>query len=140
MTNATDFGWLILFFPLAGSVVIALGWRVLPGRTAGWIGTAAIGASFLASLGAFMELLDLPETERHVTNSLYEYASSLGLEIQMGILVDPLAVVMCLVVSGVSMLIHLYSVAYLDSDRGYARFFSYLNFFVFSMLLLVLAG
>ena len=47
---------------------------------------------------------------------------------------------MCLVVTGVSMLIHLYSVAYLDSDRGYARFFSYLNFFVFSMLLLVLAG
>ena len=47
---------------------------------------------------------------------------------------------MCLVVTGVSTLIHLYSVAYLDSDRGYARFFSYLNFFVFSMLLLVLAG
>ena len=47
---------------------------------------------------------------------------------------------MCLVVTGVSMLIHLYSVAYMDSDRGYARFFSYLNFFVFSMLLLVLAG
>jgi NADH-quinone oxidoreductase subunit L len=138
--SATDFGWLILFFPLAGSIVIALGWRVLPGRTAGWIGTGAIGASFLASLGAFMELLDLPEAERQVTNSLYEYASSVGLEIQMGILVDPLAVVMCLVVSGVSMLIHLYSVAYLDSDRGYARFFSYLNFFVFSMLLLVLAG
>ena len=47
---------------------------------------------------------------------------------------------MCLVVTGVSTLIHLYSVAYMDSDRGYARFFSYLNFFVFSMLLLVLAG
>ncbi len=47
---------------------------------------------------------------------------------------------MILIVSGVSTLIHLYSVAYLDSDRGYARYFSYLNFFVFSMLLLVLAG
>ena len=47
---------------------------------------------------------------------------------------------MCLVVTGVSTLIHLYSLAYMDSDRGYARFFSYLNFFVFSMLLLVLAG
>ena len=138
--SATDFGWLILLFPLAGSIVIALGWRGLPGRTAGWIGTAAIGASFLASLAAFLDLLDLPAAERHVTDSLYEYASSVGLEIQMGILVDPLAAVMCLVVSGVSMLIHLYSVAYLDSDRGYARFFSYLNFFVFSMLLLVLAG
>ena len=47
---------------------------------------------------------------------------------------------MCLVVTGVSTLIHLYSIAYMRSDRGYARFFSYLNFFVFSMLLLVLAG
>ena len=58
----------------------------------------------------------------------------------MNILVDPLSVYMCLVVTGVSTLIHLYSLAYMDSDRGYARFFSYLNFFVFSMLLLVLAG
>ena len=59
---------------------------------------------------------------------------------KLGILVDPLAVFMCLVVSGVSFLIHVYSVAYMDSDRGYSRYFSYLNFFVFSMLLLVLAG
>ena len=47
---------------------------------------------------------------------------------------------MCLIVSGVSALIHLYSVTYMESDRGFARYFSYLNFFVFSMLLLVLAG
>ena len=57
-----------------------------------------------------------------------------------GILVDPLSVLMILVVSGVSFLIHLYSVAYMAGDRGYVRFFAYLNFFVFSMLLLVLAG
>jgi NADH-quinone oxidoreductase subunit L len=66
--------------------------------------------------------------------------SSVGLDADLGILVDPLSVFMVLVVSGVSFLIHLYSVAYIASDRGYARFFSYLNFFVFSMLLLVLAG
>ena len=59
---------------------------------------------------------------------------------KLEILVDPLAVFMALVVSGVSFLIHVYSVAYMDGDRGYARYFSYLNFFVFSMLLLVLAG
>jgi NADH-quinone oxidoreductase subunit L len=63
-----------------------------------------------------------------------------GVDVQLGILVDPLAVLMALVVSGVSFLIHVYSVAYMASDRGYARYFSYLNFFVFSMLLLVLAG
>jgi NADH-quinone oxidoreductase subunit L len=138
--NAADFGWLILLFPLAGSIVIALGWRVLSGRAAGWIGTAAIAASFLCSLGAFFELRDLPSEERITTSVLYDYATALGLDIDVGILVDPLAVVMCLIVSGVSMLIHLYSVAYMGSDRGYVRFFSYLNFFVFSMLLLVLAG
>jgi NADH-quinone oxidoreductase subunit L len=138
--SATAFGWLILFFPLAGSIVIALGWRVLPGRTAGWIGTAAIAAAFVCSLGALLELLDYPTADRQLTSALYDYATALGLEIDLGILVDPLAVVMCLIVTGVSTLIHLYSVAYLDSDRGYVRFFSLLNFFVFSMLLLVLAG
>jgi NADH-quinone oxidoreductase subunit L len=63
-----------------------------------------------------------------------------GVNMKLGVLVDPLSIFMCLVVSGVSMLIHVYSVAYMDSDRGYTRFFSYLNFFVFSMLLLVLAS
>ncbi len=58
----------------------------------------------------------------------------------MAILIDPLSVMMALVVSGVSTLIHLYSVAYMGGDRGYTRFFAYLNFFVFSMLLLVLAS
>jgi NADH-quinone oxidoreductase subunit L len=138
--DATTFAWLVLAFPLAGSLVIALGFRALPARLAGWIGTAAIGLSFLAALGALFELVDQPEDARQLTDSLYSYASATGLDIQLGILVDPLSVFMCLVVTGVSALIHLYSVAYMDSDVGYQRFFSYLNFFVFSMLLLVLAG
>jgi NADH-quinone oxidoreductase subunit L len=138
--DATTFAWLVLALPLAGSMIIALGWRALPGRTAGWIGTAAIGLAFVASLGALFNLLDQPEDARQLTDSLYSYASAAGLDIQLGILVDPLSVFMCLVVTGVSTLIHLYSVAYMESDVGYRRFFSYLNFFVFSMLLLVLAG
>ena len=136
----TTYGWLILAFPLAGSLIIAFGYRVLPGRSAGWIGTAAIALAFAASLGALVQILDLPGEERQLTDSLYDYASAGGLDIQMSILVDPLSVYMCLVVSGISAFIHLYSVSYLTSDRGFARFFSYLNFFVFSMLLLVLAG
>ena len=130
----------MLGFPLAGSLVIAFGWRALPARASGWVGAAAIGAAFVCSLGALLALLDEPAETRQLTSSLWDYASATGLEIELGILVDPLSVFMCLVVTGVSALIHLYSVAYLDSDRGYARFFSYLNFFVFSMLLLVLAG
>ena len=138
--DATTFGWLILAFPLAGSMVIALGWRALPGRAAGWIGTAAIGLAFACTLGALFGVLDKPVEERQLTSSLYDYASAGGLDIEMSILVDPLSVFMCLVVTGVSTLIHLYSISYMTSDEGFRRFFSYLNFFVFSMLLLVLAG
>ena len=138
--SATSWAWLVLALPLAGSMVIACGWRALPGRTAGWIGTGAITLAFICSLGALIQLQGEPSDARELTDSLYSYASAAGLDIQLGILVDPLSVFMCLVVTGVSALIHLYSLAYMDSDRGYSRFFSYLNFFVFSMLLLVLAG
>src|SRR4029079_17524102 len=99
-----------------------------------------IALAFACSVGALLALLDHPVDERQISDALYSYASADRLDIQMNILVDPLAVYMCLIVTGVSTLIHLYSLAYMDSDRGYARFFSYLNFFVFSMLLLVLAG
>jgi NADH-quinone oxidoreductase subunit L len=138
--SPTAFAWLVLLFPLLGSIVIALGYRVWPGRTAGWIGTATIALSFAASLGALLSLLGRPDSGRHLSSTLWTYASAGGLRINLDVFVDPLSVFMILVVSGVSALIHLYSVAYMDSDRGYARFFSLLNFFVFSMLLLVLAG
>ena len=136
----TTYGWLVLAFPLAGSLLIAFGYRVLPVRSAGWIGTAAIGLSFLSSLGMLTQLLDLGVHERQLTNSLYDYASAGGLDIQLNVLVDPLSVYMCLIVSGISTMIHLYSISYVTTDRVFNRFFSYLNFFVFSMLLLVLAG
>ena len=138
--SATAYGWLVLAFPLAGALINGLGFKWLPGRSAGWIGTTAILLSFLASVGMLVQVLDVGTEERHFTSSLYDYASAAGIDIQMNILVDPLSTFMCLVVSGVSALIHLYSVSYMSSDRGYARFFTYLNFFVFSMLLLVLAG
>ncbi len=138
--SATTWAWLVLGFPLAGSMVIAFGGRALPARASGWIGTGAIGLAFLSSIGALVALLDEPTDARQLTDTLWDYASAAGLEIDLGILVDPLSVFMCLVVSGVSTLIHLYSLAYMDGDAGYRRFFCYLNFFVFSMLLLVLAG
>jgi NADH-quinone oxidoreductase subunit L len=138
--SATTYGWLVLAFPLAGSIVIALGWRSLPGRTAGLIGSAAIGLAFLNAIAALIQIQGEPAEERVLTSSLWDYAVTSGVDVKLGILVDPLAVFMALVVSGVSFLIHVYSVAYMDSDRGYRRYFSFLNFFVFSMLLLVLAG
>jgi NADH-quinone oxidoreductase subunit L len=138
--SATGYGWLILCFPLAGTLIVALGWRLLPGRLPGWIATTAIFLAFLASIGALLELLDRSEDERQLVDTAWTYASTGNFRAGLSILVDPLSVFMCLVVSGVSFLIHLYSVAYMGSDRGYARYFSYLNYFVFSMLLLVLAG
>src|SRR5918999_985870 len=125
----------VLAFPLAGMLVVSLGWRLLPGRLAGWIASGAIFGSFLASLGALSQL-----DERAHVDSAWTYAATGDFQVDLSILVDPLSVLMCLVVSGVSFLIHLYSVAYMWSDRGYSRYFAYLNYFVFSMLLLVLAA
>ena len=138
--SATTYGWLVLAFPLAGMLVISLGWRVLPGRMPGWIATAAIFLAFLSSIGALIKLQDHPEEERHLVDSLWTYAATADFQVDMAILIDPLSVFMCLVVSGVSFLIHVYSVAYMTSDKGHARYFAYLNYFVFSMLLLVLAA
>jgi NADH-quinone oxidoreductase subunit L len=138
--SATTYGWLVLAFPVAGMLIITFGWRVLPGRLPGWIATSAIFLAFLASIGALIDLLDQPEEERQLVDGLWTYAATADFDVDLAILVDPLSVFMCLVVSGVSFLIHLYSVAYMDSDRGYARYFAYLNYFVFSMLLLVLAA
>ncbi len=138
--SASSWAWLVLLFPLLGSIVCAVGFRALPARAAGAIGTAAIALSFACGIAALVSLVgDEPEA-RHHASSLWDYASAGGLDIQLGILVDPLSVFMVLVVTGVSTLIHLYSFGYMQSDAGYHRFFSYLNFFVFSMLLLVLAG
>ncbi|HXR60750.1 MAG TPA: NADH-quinone oxidoreductase subunit L [Solirubrobacterales bacterium] len=138
--TATAWAWLVLLFPLLGSIVIGLGYRALPQKLAGAIGTLAIAAAFACGVAALISLLgDEPEA-RHHASSLYDYASVAGLDIKLGIFVDPLSIFMVLVVTGVSTLIHLYSYGYMQSDEGYHRFFSYLNFFVFSMLLLVLAG
>ncbi|HWK28642.1 MAG TPA: NADH-quinone oxidoreductase subunit L [Solirubrobacter sp.] len=133
--SLTTYAWLVLAFPLAGAVLIGLTFRALPSRVHGWLGTLAILLSFLSALG-MLNALD----GRQVTSVAWDYANTLGVDAQVSILIDPLSVLMCLVVAGVSTLIHLYSVAYMGGDRGYTRFFALLNFFVFSMLLLVLAG
>src|SRR5215211_7725343 len=132
--------WLILLFPLLGCVVIGVGFRALPARVTGAIGTLAIAAAFVAALLTTLSLQDRAVEERHVVFSAWDYAKTVGVDAKVSILVDPLSMYMALVVTGVSTLIHLYSVAYLWSDRGYARFFAYLNSFVFSMLVLVMAG
>jgi NADH-quinone oxidoreductase subunit L len=138
--STTTFGWLVLLFPLLGTVVIALGYQRLPGRSAGWIGSLAIALAFACAIGMLVTLLGRSESHRQLVSTLWNYDFSVGVDAKLSILVDPLSILMALVISGVSTLIHVYSIAYMDSDRGNSRFFAYLNYFVFSMLLLVLAG
>jgi NADH-quinone oxidoreductase subunit L len=138
--TAGTFGWLVLACPLVGTVVIALSWKRMQGTTAGWLGTATIATSFGFSIAALINLLGHSPAHREVSTTLWNYVVTTGVNAKLSLLVDPLSVFMILVVSGVSTLIHLYSISYLKSDHGYSRYFSYLNFFVFSMLLLVLAG
>jgi NADH-quinone oxidoreductase subunit L len=138
--SATTYGWLVLACPVVGTVLIGFGYARWPGRAAGWIATLAIALSFVFSVLAFTKLLGLSPDHRQLTSSLWDYDVSAGVDAKLQILIDPLSVFMMLVVSGVSMLIHLYSVSYMNLDRGFSRFFSYLNYFVFSMLLLVEAG
>ncbi|HEY2600944.1 MAG TPA: NADH-quinone oxidoreductase subunit L [Thermoleophilaceae bacterium] len=138
--SATAWAWLVLAFPLAGTIVISLGWRALPGRLPGWIASGMILGSFACAIAATVKMEDVAPHARHASSTLFDYAHSTGLNIGLSIYVDPLSLFMALVVSGVSFLIHVYSVSYMTSDKGFSRYFAYLNFFVFSMLLLVLAG
>ncbi|HEX4364547.1 MAG TPA: NADH-quinone oxidoreductase subunit L [Solirubrobacteraceae bacterium] len=134
------FAWLTLLFPLAGCIAVGLVGRKLPGRGAGYLGTGALLLSFLSAIGTLVKLQGQDEHHRQIVAVAWDYAHTTGLDAQLALLVDPLSVFMILVVSGVSTLIHVYSISYLDSDRGYVRFFAYLNFFVFSMLTLILAA
>src|SRR5215204_857752 len=138
--SATTAAWVALAAPLVGLLVISLGWRFWGGRAAGVIGTLAIAVSFAAAILGIADLQSLGEDERQLTTTAWDYANTVGVDASVTLLVDPLSLFMTLVISGVSTLIHLYATGYMASDRGYVRFFAYLNFFVFSMLLLVLAG
>ncbi len=138
--SATTAAWIVLAAPLAGTIVTGALYRRLPGRSAGWVGTAAIAVAFVFALITLVRLQQHSPSNRELTSTLWTIAATAGVDARMTILVDPLSVFMICVVAGVSTLIHLYSISYMNGDRGYVRFFAYLNFFVFSMLLLVLAG
>jgi len=133
--------WLILLFPLAGFIFLSWYGNRISKTLAGLIGCGAVGASFLTSLVALSDLLFLPAEERvgrvHV---LYQWISAATFKLDLAILVDPLSVFMFLIVTGVGFVIHVYSMGYMHDDPEYSRFFSYLNLFIFSMLVLVAAA
>jgi NADH-quinone oxidoreductase subunit L len=127
--------WLIPLFPLVGTLINALFGRFI-GHRAHWIAVPALLASFVTSCLVFSRVWH-GETW---TGDLFPWVIAGPFKAAVTAQVDQLTAVMLLVVTGVGFLIHLYSAGYMHDDDGYARFFTYLNLFVFSMVMLVLAG
>ncbi len=133
-----NFAWLLLVFPLLGALInLVIGRRL--GRAAGWLGAAAIGLAFVVAVGLFVGLWARPAEERSVVQLLWHWITIGTFKVDIALLIDPLSVTMALVVTGVSALIHVYSIGYMDHDPRYTRYFVYLNFFVLMMLVLVMA-
>jgi NADH-quinone oxidoreductase subunit L len=144
--------WLIPLFPAFGALVNGL-FGISFFKKKRWVNIFAVGTpflSFILSSIATLELLKLPAGNRLVKAILFEWVpggiavlrdgSSVPFSINLSFQFDPLSAVMALVVSGVGFLIHVYSIGYMGKDPGYARYFTYLNLFTFSMLLLVLSS
>ncbi len=131
--------YLIILFPLLGFLINGLAGRWLSERLSGLIASLAVLGSFLVSAQLLLAFLALPAEARLFTQTLFSWIPVGDLNIQVGYRFDPLSAVMTLVVSGVGLLIHIYSIGYMRGDQGVRRYFSFLNLFTFMMLNLVLA-
>jgi NADH-quinone oxidoreductase subunit L len=130
--------YLMFLLPLAGFVVLALGGRRLGDPLAGWVGTATVAGSFVVACITYAGLLGMHSSARSFDQTLFTWIPVGGLNVKAALLVDPLSMTMALFVTGVSTLIHLYSIGYMKGDEDYPKFFLYMNLFVASMLMLVL--
>lgn len=134
--------WLIPLIPLIGFIVNGLGRNVLPKTVIGFIGSGVVLASFLLSCVLFCHVLDARNAggDAVFTYTLFEWISISDFQLNFSFLLDPLSSLMLLVITGVGFLIHLYSCSYMWTDKGFGKFFAYLNLFIFFMLLLVLGS
>ncbi len=131
--------WLIPFFPLVGSIINGLlGKRIKKEAVIGGIATVMMFLSFLVAAQNFFALLGDSEKVHQLV--MASWISVGDLQVNWEFLLDPLSAIMIMVVTGVGTLIHLYSIGYMHGEVGFYRFFSYLNLFAFSMLMLVLGG
>ena len=129
--------WLLLVLPAAGAAVILL----LRSRARTWgpyLAIAMCGASFLYGVVAFAALLGLEE--RTANLDLYSWVPVNALQVDFGLLLDPLSATFVLLITGVGFLIHVYSLGYMAHDPRRRLFFAYLNLFVAAMLVLVLGN
>lgn len=132
--------YLTVLLPLAGFLINGIfGSRIKNEKVIGTIGSGVIGISFLIALGAFFETLALPVEQRQLIVTLFTWLDVGGLNVSFAYQVDQLSLVMALIVTGVGFVIHVYSIGYMHGDKGFWRFFAYLNLFIFAMMNLILA-
>jgi NADH-quinone oxidoreductase subunit L len=130
--------WLLVAIPLASAaVLLLLGKRA--DRWGHWLGVAAVAASFVLGLIFFLQLKGL-QGNRSAELSLWDFFAVGKLNVDFGLLFDPLSGVFVLLITGVGSLIHVYAVGYMAHDEGRRKFFAYFNLFVAAMLLLVLGN
>jgi NADH-quinone oxidoreductase subunit L len=135
----------IVLFPLLGFLTLGLvGSRIKNEKLIGIIGSGVVGISFLIATAIFIHMLGLEEGKREFIVTLFTWISTFtgtatSLNVSVAYQVDQLSILMTLVVTGVGFLIHVYSIGYMHGDKGFWRFFSYMNLFIFAMLNLVLA-
>ncbi len=132
----TDFVWLVIAIPLVVAVINLVVGRRIGEPAAGIMATLAVAVSFVIALIPSIEYV--AGTAAPVTVRLFTWIPILGVEAEL--LWDPLSILLTLIVTGVGALIHLYSIGYMHGDERFPRFFAYLNFFIASMLILVLAA
>ncbi|HXH88329.1 MAG TPA: NADH-quinone oxidoreductase subunit L [Gaiellaceae bacterium] len=136
----TQGAWLCLLAPLGGAWAITVMGDSISRRTAAWISTISVFTAFAGALVSFVALLRKGAEERETMTTAWTWLSTGSFDVGLSLLIDPLSVTMMLIVSGVGGLIVLYSVGYMEGDPEERRYFAYMSFFVFSMLLLVQAG
>jgi NADH-quinone oxidoreductase subunit L len=130
--------WLVPLLPLIGFMIIGLFGKKLSKGLVGTIGSGVVLGSFAVALGIFFELSG--QTQKSFTIDLFSWITAGKLSIPFSFLIDPLSSLFLLIITGIGFLIHLYSTGYMHDDEGFARFFAYLNLFIFFMLLLVLGS
>lgn len=126
--------------PLVGFLLISLNYKRLGHTTTAVIACGVVLLSFLLSLYLFSNMLQLSEDQRSMQVVLANWFSAGDFSVNISFLVDPLSIIMIMIITGVGFLIHVYSIGYMHDDAGFNRFFSYLNLFIFFMLLLVMGS
>src|SRR5579859_4751139 len=129
---------IIVLAPLAAALVAGLGMRYISRALAHWVTILGVGLSFLLSAWVLWSMLTGSQGDTNVT--VYDWGLSDGVRFQVGFLVDRLTALMITVVTFVSLMVHIYTIGYMQDDPGYKRFFSYISLFTFSMLMLVMAN